>query len=247
MFNPYDRRLLTDTDADHRARTPPSLGGDDFAYGLGSAVISPGPGVVDLVDRDPGGSGGRMVGVRHANGVRSEQLHLSAFRVEVGDQVDQGERLGDSGGSAYGQEHGVGYHIHCHFVVNGVRWGWLNFLASLGAGTAGWESSLITEDDMFTDQDRADLAESLRLQRLIVLAPTGHASPATDLEVAYVQHVQGLVDNAAESRRMGAVLLGAQSPATGENRPGGASAPGATAGEFLDALADRLRPPAPGV
>jgi hypothetical protein len=137
MFQPYDVRLLTDTDADHRARKPPSLGGDDFAYGLGSPIISPGPGVVDLVDRDPGGSGGRMVGVRHTGGVRSEQLHASTIGVDVGQVVAQGAILGRSGGSAYGLDHGVGYHIHGHFTVNGVRRGWINYLASVGATTAG--------------------------------------------------------------------------------------------------------------
>lgn len=137
MHNPYDSGIITDDDAAHRRRRPPSLGGDDYAYGPGSPIIAPADGVIDLVDSDPGGSGGRMVGVRHAGGVRSEQLHASRILAKYGTAVEEGQTIALSGGSAYGKEHGVGYHIHAHFVVNGVRWGWENYLASVGAGTAG--------------------------------------------------------------------------------------------------------------
>lgn len=137
MHNPYDVGLLTDTDAMHRARKPPSLGGDDFAYPAGSPILSPAAGFVDLVDNDPSGSGGRMVGVNHGAGVRSEQLHASWITVRVGDQVAEGGRLGRSGASAYGSETGTdGAHIHGHFTVNGTRVGWLNYLALVGAGSA---------------------------------------------------------------------------------------------------------------
>jgi murein DD-endopeptidase MepM/ murein hydrolase activator NlpD len=147
MFQPYDRSLITDTHEDHIARTPPSLGGDDFAYGPGSPVIAPADGVVDLVDDDMGGSGGRMVGVNHGAGVRSEQLHLSRIIVTKGQTVREGQTIGYSGGSAYGQEHGVGYHIHCHFVVNGVRLGWLNYLALIGATAGGVRRPVLNGGD----------------------------------------------------------------------------------------------------
>lgn len=140
MQNPYDVALRTDTHEDHLARNydpyPPSLGGDDFAYPRGTVMRSPGPGIVDLVDEDPRGSGGRMVGVNHGGGLRSEQLHASRIDVSVGQRVDTLGALGLSGGSANGSEYGVGDHIHAHFVLNGTRLGWVNYLAGQ-AGPAG--------------------------------------------------------------------------------------------------------------
>lgn len=71
----------------------------------------------------------------------------------------------------------------------------------------------LEEDDMYTETDRARDAESLRLLRLIVLAPSGHATPATPAETVYVQTVRGDTENAAEGRRQAGVLLGAITPA----------------------------------
>jgi Peptidase family M23 len=133
MHNPYDVALVTDDDAAHRSRIPPSLGGDDFASAFGSPIIAPGAGVVDLADDSTTGSGGRMVGVNHGDGIRSEQLHASRLLVVEGDKVEEGQTIALSGGSAHGSEHGVGPQIHAHFVVDGTRHGWLNFLATVGA------------------------------------------------------------------------------------------------------------------
>lgn len=76
--------------------------------------------------------------------------------------------------------------------------------------------SIPEDDDMYSDQDRADAAETLRLLRLIVLAPSGGATPLTQAEVKYVQLVQGDTANASEARRMGGVLLGAIPPVGAE-------------------------------
>jgi hypothetical protein len=160
MHNPYDVSLLTDTDADHRARKPPSLGGDDFAYAYGSPIIAPAAGVIDLADDDNGGSGGRMVGVRHAGGVRSEQLHASVLRYPVGTEVAEGQTIAWSGASAYGSDWGTdGAHIHAHFTVDGVRVGWLNYLASIGtsSSTAGTSSSPVTTTTTTEQEDEGHI------------------------------------------------------------------------------------------
>jgi murein DD-endopeptidase MepM/ murein hydrolase activator NlpD len=162
MRNPYDPALITDDDAAHRARTPPSAGGDDFAYGYGSPILSPGPGVVDLVDHDNGGSGGRMVGVRHAGGVRSEQLHASRLDVHVGQEVDELEPLGLSGASAYGSDWGTdGAHIHAHFYVDGVRVGWMNYLASIDAS-----SPVGGDRQPITNEEDEEMAASVVIQQV---------------------------------------------------------------------------------
>jgi murein DD-endopeptidase MepM/ murein hydrolase activator NlpD len=148
MHNPYDLVLITDDDAAHRSRIPPSLGGDDFAYGSGSPIIAPADGIIDLADDGPGGSGGRMIGVNHGDGIHSEQLHASRLLLGIGAEVDEGDTIALSGGSAFGDEHGVGFHIHAHFVVNGTRHGWVNFLASQGALTGLDDDPITLEDDM---------------------------------------------------------------------------------------------------
>lgn len=148
MHNPYDVGIITDDDAEHRARTPPSLGGDDFAYAKGSPIISPAAGSVNLVDDDTGGSGGRMIGVDHGDGVVSQQLHASRILVAFDERVDEGQTIGLSGGSAFGSESGVGAHIHAHFVVDGVRHGWVNFLAAIEGIAPDDEQIIILEDTM---------------------------------------------------------------------------------------------------
>ena len=118
------------------------------AVRAGSPVISPAAGTVNLVDDGPGGSGGRIVGVDHGGGVVSQQLHLSRILVSPDREVEEGQTIGLSGGSANGSESGVGKHIHAHFVVNGVRHGWVNFLASVEGVAPDDEQIIILEDAM---------------------------------------------------------------------------------------------------
>ncbi|MFD6163697.1 D-alanyl-D-alanine carboxypeptidase family protein [Oerskovia sp. NPDC060287] len=126
-------------------------------------------------------------------------------------------------------------------VANGPRFGWVwptwarkiptlepwhyEFIGTVAFPIAGDTGSITTptipgrpapitpEDDMYTDNDRSRDEEALRLLRLIVLAPSGHASPATQAEAIYVQTVRGDTENSAEARRQNAVLLGAIAPA----------------------------------
>jgi murein DD-endopeptidase MepM/ murein hydrolase activator NlpD len=191
--NPYDNRLRTDTHEDHLARNydpyPPSLGGDDFAYPRLSAVRSPGAGFVDLVDNDTRGTGGRMVGVNHGGGLRSEQLHLARIDARVGDQVAELGHLGLSGSSANGSEYGVGAHIHAHFILNGTRLGWVNYLAAVAPAITP-STTTRKDDDMRihrrTDNNRTYLITAETIHHVsatkelpaLRLSATGTVTPA---------------------------------------------------------------------
>jgi hypothetical protein len=71
------------------------------------------------------------------------------------------------------------------------------------------------EDDMFNEKNEKDLAETLRLMQMYVLAPSGKAQPQTAEEVAFVDAVGAIP---AELRRMFGVLLGYQAPANDTER-----------------------------
>jgi murein DD-endopeptidase MepM/ murein hydrolase activator NlpD len=61
------------------------------------------------------GAYGRTVEIRHLDGVVTRYAHLSRTRVEVGQEVDVGERIGNIGatGNAFGA------HLHFETLVNG--------------------------------------------------------------------------------------------------------------------------------
>ncbi len=75
--------------------------GIDIAAPAGAPVVAPADGVVTLAAPDLFYSGGTLI-IDHGYGVSSTFLHLSAFEVEPGDRVRQGDlvaRVGSSGRS----------------------------------------------------------------------------------------------------------------------------------------------------
>ncbi|XBQ16397.1 MAG: M23 family metallopeptidase [Oceanicaulis sp.] len=70
--------------------------GIDIAAPGGTAITAPAPGVVTLADPDMYFEGG-LIFIDHGQGFTSAFLHLSEVDVEVGDVVEQGQRIGAVG------------------------------------------------------------------------------------------------------------------------------------------------------
>ncbi|WP_313539855.1 M23 family metallopeptidase [Leifsonia aquatica] len=111
---PTVTRVISDDFAAHVARGSVNPG-TDYACGYGSSVESVAAGVVTDADGNPNGSGGRMVHVDNDDGTGADYLHLSALSVSRGDRVAQGQRLGYSGASGFGQNWYYGPHLHISF------------------------------------------------------------------------------------------------------------------------------------
>lgn len=80
--------------------------GIDFRAALGSPVRATAPGTV--VSAGWNGGYGRMVEIDHGNGLSTRFAHMSRIDVKVGDQVEKGSELGESGSSG----RSTGPHIH---------------------------------------------------------------------------------------------------------------------------------------
>jgi murein DD-endopeptidase len=114
-----------------RRRKPPIHRGLDLRVDVGTPVWAIDGGVVIRV-QDDRSDAGIWVGIRHARGVVSRYLHLSATRVEVGQAVRRGDVVGLSGNTGRSE----GPHLHLDLSVPG------ELLAELervvGAPRGGW-------------------------------------------------------------------------------------------------------------
>lgn len=118
---PYKNMLsqypISDGWAAHVARG--SLGGIDFACGVGTPIPAPTDGRVENIPNN--GSGGNTVNLYHADGKKDQFMHLSRF-VNPGN-YKQGQIIGYSGGKAGapGSGSSTGPHIHWHLILPGGR------------------------------------------------------------------------------------------------------------------------------
>ena len=87
--------------------------GVDMAGPVGTPVYATADGVVTFAGWQNGY--GRIVIVRHPFGLETRYPHLNAIRVEVGQEVARGERVGDMGNSG----RSTGSHLHYEVRVNG--------------------------------------------------------------------------------------------------------------------------------
>jgi murein DD-endopeptidase MepM/ murein hydrolase activator NlpD len=99
--------------------------GTDFAAPIGTPVHAPAEGVVSFAGWASGY--GRLIKIQHANGIETRYGHLNAIRVEVGQRVSLGERIGDIGNSG----RSTGPHLHYEIRVGGEP---INPMIYLGAG-----------------------------------------------------------------------------------------------------------------
>ena len=89
--------------------------GIDLPAPAGTPVIAAGPGVVTWAHIRAGGWG-RLVVVRHPDGVRTLYAHLKSISVHVGDEVSGGTILGRVGATG----DATGPHLHFEVRVDGA-------------------------------------------------------------------------------------------------------------------------------
>ena len=115
-------------------RISPTLGvvdfhtGQDIAAPTGTPALATSQGTVAFVGVD--GGYGNLVRVRHANGVETYYAHLSAFNVQVGDQVNKGDPLGAVGSTG----NSTGPHLHLEVRVDDKPTDPVPWLRGKGAG-----------------------------------------------------------------------------------------------------------------
>ncbi len=129
IYNPFAGYPITDDWQEHLARG--SLGGIDFAMPVGTALAACGAGTVTNTPFN--GTAGHTVTISHAEGYRSQYLHLSQFLLGNGTAVGAGAVVGLSGGAAGapGSGSSTGPHLHWHMInPAGVRINPLEYIAN---------------------------------------------------------------------------------------------------------------------
>lgn len=100
--------------------------GLDMAGPIGTPIYATADGVVTHAGWDSGY--GRLVKIQHAFGIETRYAHLSQVRVEVGQRVSRGDRIGDMGNSG----RSTGPHLHYEIRVGGEA---VNPMIYIRAGT----------------------------------------------------------------------------------------------------------------
>lgn len=87
--------------------------GTDMAGAYGLPVYATADGVVVHAGWDSGY--GRLIKIKHEFGIETRYAHLSAIRINVGDRVSRGDRIGDMGNSG----RSTGTHLHYEIRIGG--------------------------------------------------------------------------------------------------------------------------------
>lgn len=87
--------------------------GQDLAGPYGMPILATADGVVTHAGWESGY--GRLVKIRHEFGMETRYAHLSQIRVNVGDRVSRGDRIGDMGNSG----RSTGTHLHYEIRIGG--------------------------------------------------------------------------------------------------------------------------------
>lgn len=87
--------------------------GTDFAAPIGTPIYATADGVV--IEAGWSSGYGRLVKIQHEFGIETRYAHLNAIRVEVGQRVSRGDRIGDMGNSG----RSTGPHLHYEIRVGG--------------------------------------------------------------------------------------------------------------------------------
>ena len=88
--------------------------GQDLAGDYGTAIFATADGVVTYAGWENGY--GRLIKIKHDFGVETRYGHLSQIRVEVGQRVSRGDRIGDMGNSG----RSTGTHLHYEIRLSGT-------------------------------------------------------------------------------------------------------------------------------
>ncbi|MFM2366074.1 MAG: hypothetical protein RIR95_682, partial [Pseudomonadota bacterium] len=96
--------------------------GTDLAGAYGTPIYATADGVVTYASWDNGY--GRLIKIRHDFGVETRFGHLSQIRVEVGQKVSRGDRIGDMGNSG----RSTGTHLHYEIRLGGTATNPMTFI-----------------------------------------------------------------------------------------------------------------------
>lgn len=143
IYNPFSGYPITGSWQEHLNRG--SLGGVDFAMSVGTRLPACGAGTIQNIPYN--GTGGHTVTIHHADGYRSQYMHLSQFLLGNGAAVSAGTVVGLSGGAAGapGSGSSTGPHVHWHMInPAGVR---INPLTYIGQPAPGGLPKTSTEQD----------------------------------------------------------------------------------------------------
>ena len=88
--------------------------GTDMAGAYGTAIYATADGVVTHAGWDNGY--GRLIKIQHEFGIETRYGHLSGIRVEVGQRVSRGDRIGDMGNTG----RSTGTHLHYEIRLSGT-------------------------------------------------------------------------------------------------------------------------------
>ncbi|MDR1390581.1 MAG: M23 family metallopeptidase [Treponema sp.] len=84
---------------------------DISTYRSGDPIVATADGIVSYVGNEPSGFGMYII-IRHQHGFYTRYAHLSAFRVEMGQQVKQGETIGYIGNTGRSTGPHLHYEVH---------------------------------------------------------------------------------------------------------------------------------------
>lgn len=150
---------ISSSHADHKDRTPPSQEpGTDYGCGYGTNLAAPAAGQIVAVSNSTGGATGRYLTIDLDDGRRVRWLHLSTILVKVGARVSAGQIVARSGASAWGDEWGVGAHVHVSLFPRHSYGGFgpgstLDFEKYIGTPASGGKPSPTTPSGEEEDED----------------------------------------------------------------------------------------------
>ena len=96
--------------------------GTDFAASHGTPIYATADGVVTHATWLSGY--GRLIKIQHEFGIETRFAHLSRIRVQVGERVSKGQRIGDMGNTG----RSTGTHLHYEVRVGGKPVNPMNFI-----------------------------------------------------------------------------------------------------------------------